>query len=158
MATVNADGEKIPYGKHYSLAERIDNAGGPVPFGRHHVCGSPDGLIEPGRQHRRMDYRRRIHDAEYRYYGHPAAALQSLDRSGSVTYVGTFTKMLFNALRLGFVVVPQRLVSALEAARSFVDRRPPTLEQAILAEFITEGHFGHHVRRCASSTGNECRP
>jgi GntR family transcriptional regulator/MocR family aminotransferase len=87
------------------------------------------------------------YDAEYRYYGHPVAALQSLDRSGSVIYVGTFTKMLFNALRLGFMVVPERLVSAFEAARSFVDRHPPTLEQAILAEFITEGHFGHHVRR-----------
>jgi GntR family transcriptional regulator/MocR family aminotransferase len=86
-------------------------------------------------------------DAEYRYYGRPVAALQSMDRSGSVIYVGTFTKMLFNALRLGFMVIPERLVSAFEAGRSFVDRHPPTLDQAILAEFITEGHFGHHVRR-----------
>lgn len=87
------------------------------------------------------------YDAEYRYFGRPIAALQSLDRSGSVIYVGTFTKMLFNALRLGFVVVPERLVNAFEAGRSFVDRHAPTLDQAILAEFITEGHFGHHVRR-----------
>jgi len=87
------------------------------------------------------------YDAEYRYYGKPVAALQSLDRSGSVIYVGTFTKMLFNALRLGFMVLPERLVDAFEAGRSFVDRHPPTLDQAILAEFITEGHFGHHVRR-----------
>jgi GntR family transcriptional regulator/MocR family aminotransferase len=87
------------------------------------------------------------YDAEYRYHGRPVAALQSLDRSGSVIYVGTFTKMLFNALRLGFMVLPQRLVGAFEAGRSFVDRHPPTLDQAILAEFITEGHFGHHVRR-----------
>jgi len=87
------------------------------------------------------------YDAEYRYYGRPVAALQSLDRSGSVIYVGTFTKMLFNALRLGFVVVPERVAGAFEAARSFVDRHPPTLDQAILAEFIAEGHFGHHVRR-----------
>jgi GntR family transcriptional regulator/MocR family aminotransferase len=87
------------------------------------------------------------YDAEYRYFGRPIAALQSLDRSGSVIYVGTFTKMLFNALRLGFVVVPERLVNAFEAGRSVVDRHAPTLDQAILAEFITEGHFGHHVRR-----------
>jgi GntR family transcriptional regulator/MocR family aminotransferase len=87
------------------------------------------------------------YDAEYRYYGRPVAALQSLDRSGSVIYVGTFTKMLFNALRLGFLVIPERLVNAFEAGRSFVDRHPPVLDQAILAEFITEGHFGHHVRR-----------
>jgi GntR family transcriptional regulator/MocR family aminotransferase len=55
--------------------------------------------------------------------------------------------MLFNALRLGFMVLPERLVEAFVSARSFVDRHPPTLDQAILAEFITEGHFGHHLRR-----------
>ena len=87
------------------------------------------------------------YDAEYRYFGHPVAALQTLDSSGCVIYVGTFTKMLFNALRLGFVVLPGRLVDAFASARSFVDRHPPTLDQAILAEFITEGHFGLHVRR-----------
>ncbi len=87
------------------------------------------------------------YDAEYRYFGHPVAALQSLDRSGCVIYAGTFTKMLFNALRLGFLVLPERLVGAFEAARGFIDRHPPTLDQAILAEFMLEGHFGHHVRR-----------
>jgi GntR family transcriptional regulator / MocR family aminotransferase len=87
------------------------------------------------------------YDAEYRYSGRPVASLQSIDKSGTVIYVGTFTKMLFNALRIGFMVLPERLVSAFEAARSIVDRHPPTLDQAILAEFITEGHFGHHVRK-----------
>ena len=86
------------------------------------------------------------YDAEYRYFGHPVASLQALDRSNCVIYVGTFTKMLFYALRLGFVVLPERIVNAFAAARSFVDRHPPTLDQAILAEFITDGHFGHHVR------------
>jgi GntR family transcriptional regulator/MocR family aminotransferase len=87
------------------------------------------------------------YDAEYRYSGRPVAALQGLDRSGCVIYIGTFTKMLFNALRLGFMVLPERLVGAFVSARTFVDRHPPTLDQAILAEFITEGHFGHHIRR-----------
>ena len=87
------------------------------------------------------------YDAEYRYFGRPVAALHSLDRSGSVIYVGTFTKMLFNALRLGFVVVPERLVEAFDRAKSFIDRHAPTLDQAVLAEFVMEGHFGHHVRR-----------
>jgi GntR family transcriptional regulator/MocR family aminotransferase len=87
------------------------------------------------------------YDAEYRYSGRPLASLQALDKSGTVIYVGTFTKMLFNALRIGFMVLPAHLVSAFEAGRSFVDRHPPTLDQAILAEFITEGHFGHHVRK-----------
>jgi GntR family transcriptional regulator/MocR family aminotransferase len=86
-------------------------------------------------------------DAEYRYFGRPVAALQSLDRSECVVYVGTFTKMLFNSLRLGFLVLPSRLVDPFAAARTLVDRHPPTLDQAILAEFLLEGHFGHHVRR-----------
>ena len=72
---------------------------------------------------------------------------QTLDSSGCVIYVGAFTKMLFNALRLGFIILPERLVEEFAAARSLVDLHPPTLDQAILAEFITEGHFGHHLRR-----------
>ena len=87
------------------------------------------------------------YDGEYRYSGCPVAALQSLDNSGCVIYVGTFTKVLFNGLRLGFMILPERLVEPFTSARSLVDRHPPTLEQAVLAEFITEGHFGHHIRR-----------
>lgn len=87
------------------------------------------------------------YDAEYRYFGRPVASLESLDDHGSVIYVGTFTKMLFNALRLGFMVLPDRLVEPFARARSIIDRHPPTLDQAILAEFISEGHFGRHVRK-----------
>jgi GntR family transcriptional regulator/MocR family aminotransferase len=61
--------------------------------------------------------------------------------------VGTFTKILFNSIRLGFLVVPERLIEPFELGRSYVDRHIPTLDQAILAEFMSEGHFGHHVRR-----------
>jgi GntR family transcriptional regulator/MocR family aminotransferase len=87
------------------------------------------------------------YDAEYRYSGRPVPSLQSMDRSGCVLYIGTFTKMLFNSLRLGFLVLPERIVEAFAAARAIVDRHPPTLDQAILTDFILEGHFGHHVRR-----------
>jgi len=87
------------------------------------------------------------YDAEYRYSGRPLAALQSMDEAGCVIYIGTFTKMLFNSLRLGFLVVPERIADDFIAARTILDRHPPTLDQAILAEFILEGHFGHHVRR-----------
>jgi GntR family transcriptional regulator/MocR family aminotransferase len=87
------------------------------------------------------------YDAEYRYFGKPIASLHSMDKSGSVLYVGTFTKMLFNALRIGFVVLPERLVDTFQTVRSFIDRHPATLEEAVLAEFITEGHFGRHVRK-----------
>jgi GntR family transcriptional regulator/MocR family aminotransferase len=87
------------------------------------------------------------YDAEYRYSGSPVPSLQSLDRSGCLIYIGTFTKMLFNSLRLGFLVVPERVADAFAAARTFLDRHPPTLEQAILTDFILDEHFGHHVRR-----------
>ena len=55
--------------------------------------------------------------------------------------------MLFNALRIGFIVVPERLVEGFRIARSFIDRHAPTLDQAVLTEFINEGHFGRHVRK-----------
>jgi GntR family transcriptional regulator/MocR family aminotransferase len=87
------------------------------------------------------------YDAEYRYFGRPVPSLQSLDKSGCVVYAGTFTKMLFNSLRLGFLVVPERIADAFAAARASLDRHPPNLEQAILTDFILDGHFGHHVRR-----------
>ena len=87
------------------------------------------------------------YDAEYRYGGRPIAALQSLDRTGSVIYVGTFTKVLFNALRVGFLVLPERLVKSFVIARSFIDRHPPFMNQAILAEFISEGYFSQHIKK-----------
>jgi GntR family transcriptional regulator / MocR family aminotransferase len=87
------------------------------------------------------------YDAEYRYEGRPIASLQSLDRTGSVIYVGTFTKMLFNALRIGFIVLPESLVKPFVTARSFIDRHPPFMNQAILAEFISEGYFSQHVKK-----------
>jgi GntR family transcriptional regulator / MocR family aminotransferase len=87
------------------------------------------------------------YDAEYRYTGRPLEALQGLDAEGRVVYVGTFSKVLFPALRLGYLVVPPDLTDAFTAARELVDRHPPTVEQAVLAEFIAAGHFGRHLRR-----------
>jgi len=96
-------------------------------------------------------------DAEYRYFGAPVPALKSLDDGGSVVYVGTFTKMLFTSLRLGFLIVPESLVDAFAAARAVTDRHSPTLEQAVLAEFILEGHFGHHIRRMRQVYAERCK-
>jgi GntR family transcriptional regulator/MocR family aminotransferase len=87
------------------------------------------------------------YDSEFRYTGRPLAALQGLDSDGRVIYVGTFSKVLFPALRLGYLVVPEALVPAFVAARALVDRQPPGLEQAIVAAFIEEGHFARHLRR-----------
>ena len=87
------------------------------------------------------------YDSEHRYTGRPLEALQGLDAEGRVVYVGTFSKVLFPALRLGYLVVPPDLTGAFTVARELVDRHPPTVEQAVLAEFIAAGHFGRHLRR-----------
>ena len=85
--------------------------------------------------------------AEYRFAGQPLTALQGLDERGRVIYLGTFSKMFSPALRLGYMVVPPTLIELFEAARSLIDRPPSFIDQAVLAVFIREGHFGRHVRR-----------
>ena len=87
------------------------------------------------------------YDGEFRYSGRPLAALQGLDPDGSVIYAGTFSKVLFPALRIGYVVLPSALVDAFGAARYFLDFSSSYLEQAVLTDFITEGHFERHIRR-----------
>ncbi|HEX2622917.1 MAG TPA: PLP-dependent aminotransferase family protein, partial [Phototrophicaceae bacterium] len=87
------------------------------------------------------------YDGEYRFDGRPLASLQGLDDHESAIYIGTLSKVLFPALRLGYVVVPTALVDAFLAMRGAVDVNPPYLEQVVLAEFITEGHFTRHIRR-----------
>jgi GntR family transcriptional regulator / MocR family aminotransferase len=87
------------------------------------------------------------YDSEYRYQSQPLAALQGLDESGRVIYMGTFSKVLFPSLRLGYLVVPPELVDAFAAARAMSDRHSPLFEQAVVADFITEGHFSRHLRR-----------
>lgn len=87
------------------------------------------------------------YNSEYRYSGRPLASLQGLDRDGRVIYLGTFSKTIFPALRLGYLVVPTNLVEVFAAARSLTDRHSPSLEQAVLAEFIAEKHFARHIRR-----------
>jgi GntR family transcriptional regulator/MocR family aminotransferase len=93
------------------------------------------------------------YDGELRYSGHPLAALQGLDRDGRVIYLGTFSKVLFPALRLGYVVLPQALLPVFLQARELVDRGAPTLTQAAVADFITEGHFERHLRRLRREYG-----
>lgn len=87
------------------------------------------------------------YDSQLGFSGRPLAALQSLDRSGCVIYSNSFSKMLFPSLRLGFLVVPQTLLGAVEAARSVLQRFPSVLDQAVLAEFISAGHMEQHMRR-----------
>jgi GntR family transcriptional regulator/MocR family aminotransferase len=87
------------------------------------------------------------YNSEYRYAGRPLASLQGLDRDGRVIYVGTFSKTIFPALRLGYLVVPADLMDVFAAARALNDLHSPGIEQAVLAEFIAERHFARHIRR-----------
>src|SRR5262249_1460081 len=87
------------------------------------------------------------YDSEYRYTERPLPALQGMDRNGRVIYIGTFSKVLFPALRLGFIVTPRDLVDAFVTARATLGWCSPTLDQAVLADFITQGHFIRHIRR-----------
>lgn len=87
------------------------------------------------------------YDSEFRYSGHPVPALQGLTSGGAVLFSGTFNKVLFPSLRLGYLVVPPALIDTFAAQRALSLRYPPLLEQRVLLDFITQGHFGRHLRR-----------
>jgi len=87
------------------------------------------------------------YDSEYRYESMPIASLQGLDRASRVIYVGTFSKTLFPALRLGYLVIPEALIDRFVAIRRATDFCPSNLYQAALADFISDGHFAAHIRR-----------
>jgi GntR family transcriptional regulator / MocR family aminotransferase len=87
------------------------------------------------------------YDSEYRFNGRPIAALQGMDAHARVIYLGTFSKVMFPALRLGYLVVPDDLVSAFCAARETADGFSSTLYQLTLNDFMREGHFVRHIRR-----------
>jgi len=121
------------------------------------ACGAPFGV--------RMSLRRRLalldwahqtgawiveddYNGELSYEGRPLAALQGMEHPGAerVIYLRTFTKTLFPALRLGYAVLPLEFVEPFVRARVIADRHSPIAEQAVLADFMTEGHFARHVR------------
>jgi GntR family transcriptional regulator/MocR family aminotransferase len=87
------------------------------------------------------------YDSEYRYESLPVGALQGLDRDGRVLYIGTFSKVLFPALRLGYIVIPPDLVESFANVRRSMDICPPAFLQAVLTDFLREGHFALHIRR-----------
>ncbi|HKD76439.1 MAG TPA: PLP-dependent aminotransferase family protein, partial [Ktedonobacterales bacterium] len=85
--------------------------------------------------------------SEFRYSGPPLASLQGLDDTEQVIYVGTLNKALFPGLRIGYAVVPRALLQAFVGARYLIDRQPATLQQAVVCEFMQQGHFAAHIRR-----------
>jgi GntR family transcriptional regulator/MocR family aminotransferase len=103
-------------------------------------------LISWARRHRAIlvedDY-----DSEYRYSGAPMPALQGLASGVPVIYCGTFSKVMYPALRMGYLIVPPPLVAAFTRAKWLTDRHPPILEQAALHDFMSTGQLERHIRR-----------
>ena len=93
------------------------------------------------------------YDGELRYDGRPLGTLYGLDQDGRVVYLGTFSKVLFPALRLGYVVLPPDLVRPFVQAKGLVDRGAPTLTQAAITDFIAEGYFERHLRHLRKAYG-----
>jgi GntR family transcriptional regulator/MocR family aminotransferase len=87
------------------------------------------------------------YDSEYRYDSSPISSLQGLDVNARVIYVGTFSKVMFPSLRIGYIVIPEDLVDRFSAVRLAMDIFPPYLPQEVLADFMHEGHFARHIRR-----------
>lgn len=88
------------------------------------------------------------YDSEFRYSGNPLPSLQGMDKSGNVLYLGTFSKVLFPALRLGYLVLPDKeMIDTFASAKFMIDRQCPIYEQVVLTKFIEEGHFTRHIRK-----------
>lgn len=131
------------------------------------VCATPShqsptgAIMSLARRTALLDFARRQgavvveddYDGEFGFAGRPLDALQTLDRAETVFYVGTFSKSLFPALRLGFVVSPPWARPALVAAKRMCDWHPPVLAQDTLAAFIAEGHLARHVRKMRRTYG-----
>ncbi|MCO5396672.1 PLP-dependent aminotransferase family protein [Ralstonia sp. 21MJYT02-11] len=109
-------------------------------------------LLEYARQHGcwviEDDY-----DSEFRYGSRPLASLQGLDTNGQVIYVGSFGKTLFPGLRVGYIVLPERLAQSFATASAELYREGQLLQQAVLAEFIAEGHLASHIRKMRTLYG-----
>ncbi len=145
----------------------VDNEGISVSQGRALACEAVLAAVTPSHQYplgvtmslaRRLELLRWAHentawileddyDSDFRYSGKPLSALQGLDDEGRVIYVGTFSKILFPTLRLGYVVLPDFLVDPFLRVRAALDDHPALALQPALAAFIEQGYFAAHLRR-----------
>jgi GntR family transcriptional regulator/MocR family aminotransferase len=87
------------------------------------------------------------YDSEFRYESMPIASLQGLDANSRVIYIGTFSKVLFPSVRLGYIVIPPDLIDRFMAVRIAMDIFPSYLYQEVLADFMNDGHFARHIRK-----------
>ena len=87
------------------------------------------------------------YDSEFHFHGKPIAAIQGMAKKTPVIYIGSFSKTIYPALRLGYMVVPKELVGTFTNAKAHLSGEAPLLSQAIVSDFITEGHFIRHLRK-----------
>ncbi|MBL1258060.1 MULTISPECIES: PLP-dependent aminotransferase family protein [unclassified Methylocystis] len=87
------------------------------------------------------------YDSDFRFVGSPLTALKGLDRNERVIYLGTFSKCMGPGLRLGYVVAPRRLVESFRRMKMLMNNGQSWLEQAAMADFMSSGEFGRHLRR-----------
>jgi GntR family transcriptional regulator/MocR family aminotransferase len=90
------------------------------------------------------------YDSEYRFESMPMPSLQGLDSDSRVIYIGTFSKVLFPSLRVGYIVIPPDLIDRFSATRFSMDIFPPYLSQQVLTDFMSRGYFARHIRRTRS--------
>jgi GntR family transcriptional regulator/MocR family aminotransferase len=87
------------------------------------------------------------YDSEYRYSGHPIPSMQGLDKDNLVIFAGSFNKVLFPSLRMGYIVLPPGLLETFAMTKAMTSRHHSLFDQTVVCDFIEQGHFGRHLRR-----------
>jgi GntR family transcriptional regulator / MocR family aminotransferase len=126
----------------------------------------PKGIVMSyGRRHLLLDYAQNCnawiieddYDSEFRFEGRPISSLQGMDQHGRVLYLGTFSKVMYPGIRLGYMVIPPQLVNSFKSGLYELQRPGQVMIQAALADFIEEGHFASHIRRLRQTYGERRR-
>jgi GntR family transcriptional regulator / MocR family aminotransferase len=143
---VDSEGMELPGGRGRRAKLVYATPGHQFPLGTTMSLARRLQLLEWARRSRALIFED-DYDSEFRYTGRPIPALQGLDQQGLVLFSGSFSKVLFPSLRLGYMVLPHDLVERFAAAKTVLNRHGPPFEQTVLCDFIVEGHFARHLRR-----------
>ena len=143
---VDINGMQVPSPRMRGIKLAYTTPGHQYPLGTTMALSRRLELLEWARKNRALIFED-DYDSEFRYAGRPVPALQGLDPHGIVLFAGSFNKVLFPSLRLGYLVLPHTLVNRFEAIYSVTRRHAPMVEQAIVTDFLVDCHFGRHLRR-----------
>lgn len=116
----------------------------------------PTGFVMPiGQRYRLLQWAEEVngliieddYDSEFRYFGRPIPALKGLDKGGNVIYLGSFSKVMPPAIRLSYMVLPDKLMASFQQNRELYNQAASTIEQLALAQFMADGHLERQIRR-----------